>query len=230
MHAGAGTGSRRLLQRFGEARAPRGRVLRRRGNAQVGEFVAEIPGQQRRMVPHALADPAREERLRGEQLRVRIEITDGAIDDRAVRDGSKAAFARRAFQRPSGKPVDAAHVPAEERGHCLQPRLGDALHQRVEPAERVFVHRARLRLKRLPHEEEANDVQSQRLDARHVFGDLVEIESLPHVHRAAPRPIVDAEQKASHCARVGVYPENVLRLRSFQSRAQDDNGSVAGSG
>jgi hypothetical protein len=78
----------------------------------------------------------------------------------------------------------------------LQPRLRDTIHHSVEAAEHVAVHSVRLRLKAIPHQKEANDVEPELFDPHHIFGDLVDIELLPHVHRTAARPIVDAEQKA----------------------------------
>ena len=55
-----------------------------------------------------------------------------------------------ALERPRRQPVDAAHVAAEKRRHRLQAGIGDALHHRIEAAQRVSVHRVRLAAERPP--------------------------------------------------------------------------------
>ncbi len=65
-----------LDQRFGQPHAPRRGVLRRCGFAQVGEFVAEIPGVERGMIPHAFGDAMGKERLRAQQMRIGVKVAD----------------------------------------------------------------------------------------------------------------------------------------------------------
>ena len=150
MHAAARSDAGDLEQRFAQAQAPLSGVLRRRRLAQIGKLVAEIPGEERRMVPDALAHPSREENLRLEQRGVGVKVADAAIRHSIAADRAEAARGRVAIERPARQPVHAAHVPAEERRHRAQSGFGDAVHEGVEAAQGRRVHRARSGLKRIP--------------------------------------------------------------------------------
>src|ERR1700691_77382 len=66
--------------------------------------------------------------------------------------------------------------------------------------KRLRVHSRGFGLKGFQLQKKAHDVQPHPFDARHVFADLGEIEALPHIHCAAPWPVVDTQEKASHSA------------------------------
>ena len=112
------------------------------------------------MLAHSLADALGEEDLRAQELRIGIKVADRAIDDRAAGDRPEPPSHRLALERPRRQPVDAAHVSAKERRHCAQSRIRDSAHDGIELTQRVGTHRGGLGLKHIPHEEEADDVES----------------------------------------------------------------------
>jgi hypothetical protein len=77
--------------------------------------------------------------------------------------------------------------------HCAQTSVGNRLHHRVETPQHLFVHAIGGRLKVVPAQEEAHQIEAEPFDMRHIRANLAEVEALPHVHRATARPIVDAE-------------------------------------
>ena len=185
-------------QRVGEPLLHSRGILRRCGLAQVGELVAEIPREQRRMTAHALADAPREEHLRAQQLGIGVEVADAVSATAPSGDRAKAAVRGLAVERPRRQPVDAAHVAAEERRHRAQPGAGDELHHRVEAAQRGGVHRARLRAERPPTSGRSARRRGRAPRCAPCPRRSRRFEALPHVHRAAARPIVDAEKKSRH--------------------------------
>ncbi len=144
------------------------------------------------MLADALADAACEEHLRPHQLLIGIEVADAMFGYAIPADRSKETRRRIAIETPCGQPVAPAHVAAVEGRDRAQAAVGDRLHDRVEMMERLRVHSGRFGLKGLPLQEEAYDVEPHSLDTCHVFADLAEIEAFPHVHRAVPRPVVNA--------------------------------------
>ena len=149
---------------------------------------------------NALADALRAEHLRAQKLADRRR-------SRRWRDRRRVppAIVR---NRPCVVPRSSVHAgsqltplmwPQKSVGIACSPAAPIAFHRSHRSAASASASIVvGLRLKGLPHEKEANDVEPKLFDARHVFADLVEIEALPHIHRAAARPIVDAEEKAGH--------------------------------
>src|SRR5437879_252273 len=74
-----------------------------------------------------------------------------------------------------------------------------------EVLELRFVYRLWLRLEIRPEDEEADEPQAERFDARKVLGDLARVELRPHANEFARGPVVDAEEKfvVGHTGLVG---------------------------
>src|SRR5579884_305793 len=88
-------------------------------------------------------------------------------------------------------------------------RVAERVHERIEPPQHRVVHTIVLRLKCIPHQKEAHDAQAKRTQACEILTQLSQVEAIPHIHGAAPWPIVYAEQKSTH---TGVLPRHAVRL------------------
>ena len=151
---------------------------------------------QRRMSAQHRADLARVEALRFEQLS-RVEVAAAVrCDQTGLVDGAEPGPADVRIERPAGQPVDPAHVTAEEGRHRAQTAARDQLHETFEPAEHRALHPSRFGLEVGPTQEEADGIEAEVGDAREVVRDLAGVEALPHVHRAAARPVVDPERES----------------------------------
>ncbi len=183
------------------------RRLRRCGLAQVGKLVAEIPRKERRMLAHALGDALGEERParaaapdrhKSRRSRDRRRAPPEIVRKRPC-TGSRSSVHAGSQLTPlmcPQKSVGIARNPASAIRAMTASKLRSAS---ASIAVGLGWNCSHMRKKRTTSSPSAlMRAMSSRISP--------EIETLPHVHRAAARPIVDAEKKAGHERALSTLP------------------------
>ena len=134
---------------------------------------------------------------------VEVPVPQAVLDDATARHDPEPCVAFRTTERPSRDPIDAAHMPREQRRHHLQAGgTGDVRHG-DQALEHLGIDVVGLGLERLPQQEYAHRVEPRGGDPLEVPCGLRLVERRPPPHRGAGRPIVDAEPERLRCIDAG---------------------------